>query len=127
MFRYNDANIVNEKGKVLEVQSGYDVENRNVYVQKKHNGISQQWDIIYVDEMKDEPTKGQMSEKWGFIVERPFYIISELKSNRHFTQLSVQHYAMIKTPNGNKSQKFYFDQKTRTIKTMWNSYYSLEA
>jgi len=76
---------------------------------------------VYVDEQKPEPTKGQMSPKWGFIVERPFYIISEMKSNRHLTQLNGRHESIIKTPNGNKSQKFYFDQKTRTIRLVRNT------
>jgi len=82
---------------------------------------------VYVDEQKPEPTKGQMSPKWGFIVERPFYIISELKANRHLTQLNGDKHAIIKTPNGNNSQKFYFDQKTRTIRLVRNTGYSLEA
>jgi len=68
-----------------------------------------------------------MSPKWGFIVERPFYIISEMKSNRHLTQLSSSRDAIIKTPNGNNSQKFYFDQKTRTIRMVRSTGYSLEA
>jgi len=85
MFRYNYGMIVNEKGKVLEVHNGEDVENRHCIVWNKHGGISQQWDIVYVDEQKPEPKKGQMSPKWGFIVERPFYIVSEMKSNRHLT------------------------------------------
>jgi hypothetical protein len=68
-----------------------------------------------------------MSPKWGFIVERPFYIVSELKSNRHMTQLSSDRFSIIKTPNGNKSQKFYFDQRTRTIKQVRNSGLSLQA
>lgn len=127
MFKYKDGNIVNEKGKVLDVHSALDHENRQVIAWKKHNGLNQQWDIVYVDEAKPEPTKGQMSPKWGFIVERPFYIISELKSNRHLTQLSSSRNAIIKTPNGNNSQKFYFDQKTRTIKLVRSSSYSLEA
>jgi hypothetical protein len=127
MFRYSGGNIINEKGKVIEVHGGHDLENRNVIVWNKHNGISQQWDIVYVDQQKAEPTKGQMSTKWGFIVERPFYIVSELDSNRHFTQLSGHRYAIIKTPNGNRSQKFYFDQRTRTIRTQWNTGYSLQA
>lgn len=93
----------------------------------KHNGMNQQWDILYVDQQKPEPTKGQMSPKWGFIVERPFYIVSELKANRHLTQLSGQHHTIIKTPNGNNSQKYYFDQKTRTIKLVRHTSYSLEA
>jgi hypothetical protein len=127
MFRYKDGNIVNEKGKVLDVHSALDVENRQVIVWNKHNGLNQQWDIVYVDEQKPEPTKGQMSPKWGFIVERPFYIVSELKSNRHLTQLPSQRESIIKTPNGNKSQKFYFDQKTRTIKLVRNTGLSLES
>jgi hypothetical protein len=32
MFRYQGASIVNEKGKVLEVQGGIDQENRNIGV-----------------------------------------------------------------------------------------------
>jgi len=111
----------------LDVHSGLDHENRQVIVWNKHNGLNQQWDIVYVDEAKPEPTKGQMSPKWGFIVERPFYIVSELKSNRHLTQLSASRDAIIKTPNGNNSQKFYFDQKTRTIVMVRHTSYSLEA
>jgi len=68
-----------------------------------------------------------MSPKWGFIVERPFYIVSELKQNRHFTQLGSDKFGIIKTPNGNNSQKFYFDQKTRTIRMVRSTGYSLEA
>jgi len=48
MFRYKDGNIVNEKGKVLDVHSGLDVDGRQVIVWNKHNGINQQWDLIYV-------------------------------------------------------------------------------
>jgi hypothetical protein len=103
MFRYTNGNIVNEKGKVLEVHGSHDVENRQVIASNTNNGISQQWDIVYVDEQKPEPKKGQMSPKWGFIVERPFYIVSELKSNRHMTQLSSDRFSIIKTPNGNTS------------------------
>jgi len=126
MFNYKDGYVVNEKGKVLEVHSSLDHENRQVWTATKNNGISQQWDIVYVDEQKPEPKKGEMSSKWGFIVERPFYIVSELKSNRHLTQLNGQQYSIIKTPNGNNSQKFYFDQRTRTIKLVRHTSYSLE-
>jgi hypothetical protein len=55
---------------------------------------------------------------WGFIVERPFYIISEMKSKRHLTMFKEWNdkFSMIKTPNGNLSQKFVFDGSTRTIR-----------
>jgi len=126
MFSYKNGLVTNEKGKVLEVHDGQDLENRQVIVWNKHGGDSQQWDILYVDEQKPEPKKGEMSPKWGFIVERPFYIVSELKSNRHLTQLASDRFSIIKTPNGNTSQKFYFDQRTRTIRLVRNTGYSLE-
>jgi len=127
MFRYKDGNIVNEKGKVLDVHSALDIENRQVIVWNRHNGLNQQWDIVYVDEQKPEPKKGQMWPQWGFIVERPFYIVSELKKNRHFTQLNGEGFSIIKTPNANISQKFYFDQKTRTLRMVRDRRYSLVA
>jgi len=126
MFRYKDGNIVNEKGKVLDVHSGRDEDNQQVIVWNKHNGLNQQWDILYVDEQKPEPTKGQMSPKWGFIVERPFYIVSEMKSNRVLTSIPAIYDSVIKTPNGNNSQKFYFDQKTRTIRLVRSTAHALE-
>lgn len=49
LFRYNNANIVNEKGKVLDVHSALDEENRQVIMWNKHNGLNQQWDIVYAD------------------------------------------------------------------------------
>lgn len=49
LFRYNNANIVNEKGKVLDVHSALDQENRQVIMWNKHNGLNQQWDIVYAD------------------------------------------------------------------------------
>jgi len=128
MFRYKDGNIVNEKGKVLDVHSALDVENRQVIVWNRHNGLNQQWDIVYVDEQKPEPTKGQMSPKWGFIVGRPFYIVSELKSNRHLTNLYGHQDSIIKYANGNKNQQFMFDQKTRTLLRVQNRQgWALEA
>lgn len=103
MFKYNkDGNIVNTKGKVFDVSSALDAENRQVIAWNRHNGLNQQWDIVYVDEAKPEPKKGEMSPKWGFIVERPFYIVSQMKSNRYLSILNNN--AVIKTPNGQKSQ-----------------------
>jgi hypothetical protein len=67
---------VNEKGKVLEVQGNVDAENRNIEARNKHGRINQQWEIVYVDEWKGEPTKGELNEEIGLIVERDFYIVS---------------------------------------------------
>jgi len=69
-----------------------------------------------------------MSPKWGFIVGRPFYIVSELKSNRHLTNLYGHQDSIIKYANGNKNQQFMFDQKTRTLLRVQNRQgWALEA
>jgi hypothetical protein len=126
MFKYEDSHVINERGKAMDVSGGVDSDNRNIIMWNKHNGLNQQWDIVYVDEMKPEPKKGEMNDDFNLVVDRPFYIVSELKSKRHLTQLPGQRYSIIKTPNANKSQKFWWDQKTRTIRNYWDSSYSLE-
>jgi hypothetical protein len=40
MFRYQDAFVTNEKGKVLEVQGNVDSENRNIEARPKHGRIN---------------------------------------------------------------------------------------
>ena len=76
MFKYEGQFITNEKGKVLHVQGNVDAENRNIEVQNKNNGINQQWDIVYADEWKGEPGKGELNEKFGIYVERDFHVVS---------------------------------------------------
>jgi hypothetical protein len=83
MFRYKNSNVVNEKGKVMDVQGNRDVENQNIIVWNRHNGLNQQWDIIYKDEWKGEPTKGQLNKEYGLYVERPFYIQTQMGSKRY--------------------------------------------
>lgn len=116
MFRYNGDNIVNEKGKVFDVHGGQDTENRQVIVWNKHNGLNQQWDIIYVDSWKGWNKKGELNKFFGFFVERPFYIVSEMSSHRYIDVIGSN--TVIKTPNGFDSQKWFFDQKSRTIKNL---------
>jgi hypothetical protein len=83
MFRYKNSNVVNEKGKVMDVQGNRDVENQNIIVWNRHNGLNQQWDIIYKDEWKGEPTKGQLNKEYVLYVERPFYIQTQMGSKRY--------------------------------------------
>jgi hypothetical protein len=67
---------VNEKEKVLEVQSNIDAESRNIVMANRGTkGMNQQWTIVYVDEYK-EPKKGELNEQFGLYVERDFYVVS---------------------------------------------------
>jgi hypothetical protein len=107
MFRYRGAAVVNEKGKVLEVVGNVDAENRNIGVNTQSNGIHQQWDIVYADEWKGEPTKGQMNERFGLYVERDFYVVTSLPSKRYLDLINNRN-MVIKTPNGRRTQVWYF-------------------
>ena len=88
-------------------------------VWNKHGKLNQQWDIIYVDEWK-EPVKGELNEKFGLYVERDFYIVSQMKENRYLDLINNKN-MVIKTRNGRKTQIWYFDQKSKTIKTRLNN------
>jgi hypothetical protein len=107
MFKYEEVYVTNERGKVLEVQGNVDSENRNIGVLAKKGGINQQWDIMYVDEWKGEPQKGELNEKFGLYVERDFYIVSQLPENRYL-EVPDNRNMQIKTSNGRKQQVWYF-------------------
>jgi hypothetical protein len=65
MWRNQGGYIVNEKGKVLEVQNqnlNTDAENRNIQVANRSGKeLRQQFEIVYVDEYS-EPKKGELNE-----------------------------------------------------------------
>jgi hypothetical protein len=86
----------------------------------KNGHISQQWDILYVDEhAKGVPSKGELNEKFGLYVERPFYVVTELSSNRYLDLIS-NNFA-IKTPNGRNTQVWYFHQQSLSIRSKSNN------
>jgi hypothetical protein len=108
MFRYQGHFLVNEHGKVMDINGNVDAENRNIEIINKHGRINQQWDLIYVDEYPDEPTTGQLNKEFGFYVNRPFYIVNQMSSNRYLELINGRN-LVIKTRNGQKTQEFYFD------------------
>jgi len=62
MFRYKNNNIVNEKGKVMDVVGGRDTQHNNIQVYQKNNGMGQQFEIVYADEMPPVPKKGELNK-----------------------------------------------------------------
>jgi hypothetical protein len=109
LFKKDGEFIVNEKGKVLDVAGGVDAENRNIIVHPRHGKVNQRWKVIYADEYPDEPKKGELNEKFGLYVERDFYVVSELSSHRYLDLINNRN-MVIKTPNGRKTQVWYFHQ-----------------
>jgi hypothetical protein len=116
LFRLKGEFIVNEKGKVLDVSGGRDQENSNVQVWVLNKTPAQQWDIVYLDEFKADPKKGEMSLEFGLFLGRPFHIVSELPSRRYLDIVNKR--PVIKIDNGRDSQKWMFNWATRSIQSM---------
>jgi hypothetical protein len=121
MFRSQGDFVINEKGKVIAVSGGLDDENRNIVMEQKNGKVHQRWKIVYVDEYKDEPKKGEMNTKFGLYIERDFHIVSAMGNNKYLDLEMSNRYPVIKTPNGRKQQEWYFDQKSLTIKSRFNN------
>jgi hypothetical protein len=108
MFRMKGAYLTNEKGKVAWVQGDVDAESRHIYVANRKNHVSQQFDIIYADQWKRDPKKGELNKKFGLIVEKDFYIVSRMGKHRYLDALNRNF--VIKTRNGRPDQKWWFHQ-----------------
>lgn len=65
-----------------------------------------------------EPKKGELNPYYGLYVERDFYIVSTYGIGRYVD--IVGNTIVIKTQNGLVSQKWWFDQKSKTIKNKSN-------
>jgi hypothetical protein len=71
-----------------------------------------------------EPGKGELNSEFGFYVERPFYIVSQCGEKRYLDVLGNN--IVVKTPNEFDSQVWFFDQRTKTIKSSLNKNKSLD-
>jgi hypothetical protein len=98
----------------MDVSNYQDKEGRRVGFYRRHNKSNQQFDIVYADEWKADPKKGELNTDFNMIVEEPFYCVSGLASGKYLDLIGRN--MVIKTRNGRNTQLWYFDQKTRTIK-----------
>jgi hypothetical protein len=107
MFKLRGEHVVNEKGKVLDVQGGADRENQNIIVWRLHNRMNQRWSILYVDQEQPDPKKGEFNKEFGLFVGRYFSLTSGLKSGRvlDITRGRI----VIKKWTGSKTQQWFFD------------------
>jgi hypothetical protein len=78
--------------------------------------------LVYADEMPADLKKGEMDELFGLKVNEPFHIISQMSSERYIDLVGRN--MVIKTRNGLPSQEWFFDGKTKTIKSMRTKSYS---
>lgn len=109
---------MNYRGGVMEVQSNKDAENVNIGIGKRRNTLNQRWEITYANKLVIDITykKGELNKQFGLYVERQFSVVSRMSSRRYLD--IVGNKIVIKRRNGFNSQKWFFDQNTRTIKSV---------
>jgi len=111
------------KGKetAVSILNNQDIESKHITVNEKSDDrISQEWEVVYADEWKGEPGKGELNEDFGLYIQRPFYIVSAMKSHKYLDLINNRN-MVIKTSNGRNTQQWWFDQKSFTIKTKYNN------
>jgi hypothetical protein len=74
--------------------------------------------------MKADPKKGELNPDFGMYVQRPFHIVSMMAAHRYLDILGRN--LVIKTPNGFDTQVFWFDQKSKTIKSQRHKGWSFD-
>jgi hypothetical protein len=104
----------------MDIHGGVDDENRNIIVWAKHGKVNQQFDVLYTDQWKGEPGKGQLNKDFGLYVERDFYVITHMNSRRYLDVINNRN-MVIKTQNGRRTQIWYFHQQSLTIRTRYNN------
>jgi len=123
LHRFENDRIVNMRGKVLDVEGHNDRENAYInWDNRRNNRMSQEFEIVYIDDFKAEPVKGELNPAIGLIVERPFFIVSGLKDGRYLDMVGRN--MVIKTRNGRDTQKWWFDQRSMTIKNVQHKNWS---
>jgi hypothetical protein len=90
-------------------------------VHNKHNGANQRWKVVYVDTVKTE-TKG-LNEEFGFHINRPFYLVSELPFNRVAEMLGGTNMVLKRWRNNQRQQQFFFDEVKKVVRNnYWKNY-----
>jgi hypothetical protein len=118
VFKYEKNQFINwTNNKVLEVVGSKDEEGAKVGVNGNNNGTNQKWQVLYVDKADKVETKG-LNEEFGFMINKPFYIVSELPFNRVATMNGGNAWLLQRRwNNGIKlRQQWFFDEKTKTIR-----------
>jgi hypothetical protein len=83
---------------------------------------NQQWNVVYLDKANKDATKG-MNEDFGFYINRPFYMVSRLPLKRVIECIGANNMVIKRYTKGRVAQQFWFDEKTKTIRSQqWKNY-----
>lgn len=106
--------------KVISI-TGEDSENKQVVMSQFTGKISQQWTIIYKKDGWKVPKAGDNHKGSGLRVGKDFHIISTFGRGRYLDFTNESRNLIMKTQNGKKSQTWYFDYTSMTIRNRFNN------
>lgn len=124
-FRLDGEHVLNVKtGLALDVFGGQDKDEQAVIQYRRHNGANQRWQVVYVDTFK-EASKG-FNKDFGFHINRDFVLVSKYLDDKYVEIDGGANYYMRKLVYPPKrTQTFYFDQKSKRIRSKQWAQYSL--
>jgi len=127
VFKYENEQFINwQNSKVLDVNGGKDEEGRKVGVWTNNRGNHQKWTVVYLD--KAEKTSGKGLDKdFGFHRNRPFYIRSRLPMKRMAECVGANNVQLKRWTKNRKSQQWFFDPVSKTIKNNYWKSHSLDG
>ena len=102
-----------------------DEEGQPVIVHAQTAGLNQKWKVLYLDKAPKTETKG-LNEEFGFHINRPFYLVSELPFNRVAEMLGGTNMVLKRWRNNQRQQQFFFDEVTKTIRNNYWKNYAIE-
>jgi hypothetical protein len=126
LFKYTGTktgtfvNFRDEK-RVLDTDTK-DIEGQPIGIKNFNGGSNQKWRVLYLDKAAKTETKG-LNEEFGFYINRPFYIVSELPFNRVAEMLGGTNMVLKRWRNNTRQQQFWFDEVSKTIRNnYWKNY-----
>jgi len=123
VFKYEKSQFINwSNSKVLDVTGSKDIEGQAVGVAGNNGGKNQRWKVVYLDKADKLETKG-LNEEFGFHINRPFYIVSELPFNRVAESIGANNVTLKRWRKNTRQQQFWFDEVTKTVRNnYWKNY-----
>jgi hypothetical protein len=83
----------------------------------------QTWQVVYVDKSDETWEKKGLNEEFGFHINRPFYLVSELPFNRVMEMLGNTQVLQKRWRNNQKAQQWWFDEVSKTVRNnQWKNY-----
>jgi hypothetical protein len=102
-----------------------DQEGQAINVQNNNGSTGQRWSVLYLDKKGKTETSG-LNEEFGFYINRPFYLVSELPFNRVAESPGANNVVLKRWRKNWIRQQFYFDEVSKTIRSQQWKNYALE-